>query len=144
MKTKLLTFILMLVLAPVGISFAEENSDSIAIADLKENEKREELPCREWPQFPGGEKALMQFLRKNVRYPASAEECGIEGRVKVRFVVGKDGRPKNFEVIDRLSPECDAEALRVISLIRKWIPGKINGKPVATTYILPVRYFIRS
>ena len=91
------------------------------------------------PQFPGGSKALMQFLLDNLKYPAAENSC-IQGRVVLRFVVTTDGSIENVEVMKSLDPSCDAEAIRVVKAMPKWIPGKQNGKPVSTYYSLPVKF----
>lgn len=90
------------------------------------------------PQFPGGQSALMSYLGSNMRYPAMAIENEIEGRVVVKFVVGKDGNISNVQIIKTLDPSCDKEAVRVVKSMPKWVAGRQNGHPVAVYFTLPV------
>ena len=90
------------------------------------------------PQFPGGEAAMRKFISENLRYPKYAVDNGIQGRVVVRFIVQKDGSIRNIEVLRSLDKSLDQEAVRVIQLMPKWIPGKQNGKPVDVYFILPI------
>ncbi len=92
------------------------------------------------PQFPGGEKELLKFIANNIKYPVVAQEKGIQGRVIVRFVVSKTGQVDRVEVIRSLDSDCDKEAVRVIKLLPKFIPGKQNGENVAVWYTLPITY----
>ena len=92
------------------------------------------------PSFPGGDAALMQFLRDNLKYPVIEAEQGISGRVVLRFVVGEDGTIRNVEIVKSLSPGCDKEAIRVTKTMPTWIPGRQNGRPVPVYFSLPVRF----
>ena len=92
------------------------------------------------PQFPGGKKALAQFLNEEGQYPAESIDKGIQGRVVVRFVVGKDGSVSNIEIVRNLDPFTDKESMRVVSKMPKWIPGEINGKPAAVYFVLPISF----
>lgn len=92
------------------------------------------------PSFPGGEAAMYQWLRNNIVYPPAASEEGIQGRVVVEFVVGKDGSITNARVVRTRHPALDKEALRVIKAMPNWIPGRNNGQPVKVTYTLPVTF----
>lgn len=92
------------------------------------------------PAFPGGDKALMQYLTKNLKYPASAQENGIQGRVLVQFVVNKDGSIVDPKVLRSVDPALDKEAMRVVSAMPKWQPGKQRGKTVRVKFTLPVTF----
>ena len=92
----------------------------------------------EMPQFPGGMKALMNYISANVKYPESAKQAKIEGRVTTQFVVGEDGVIRDVKVLRSVSPDLDAEAIRVMSSMPKWNPGKQDGKPVPVRYTVPV------
>lgn len=92
------------------------------------------------PVFTGGWEELMFFLRQNVNYPQDALKQGIEGRVAVQFTVSKDGSTKDINIVRSLFPSCDAEAVRVVSIMPKWIPGKLKGKPVDAIYTLPLSF----
>ena len=92
----------------------------------------------EMPQYPGGEKAMMEYVAKNVKYPQEAKDKDIAGRVFISFVVEKDGSVSNVEVKRGIGGGCDEEAVRVISAMPKWKPGIKDGKPVRVSYMMPI------
>ena len=98
----------------------------------------------EMPKFPGGLQEAMVFIGKNIKYPVAAQEARIEGRVIVQFVVGKDGSVSDIHTVRGVSPELDAEAIRVVSMMPKWIPGKQRGKAVAVKYTMPIMFRLQT
>ena len=92
------------------------------------------------PSFPGGMEALMQYLAKNMRYPVEAQKNKVQGRVVVGFIVSKDGDIKKAHILRGVDPELDAEAIRVIESMPRWMPGMQRGKAVAVSYTLPVMF----
>ncbi|WP_106829763.1 energy transducer TonB [Parabacteroides pacaensis] len=94
----------------------------------------------EMPEFPGGETALMQYINKGIKYPVIAQENGIQGRVVVSFVINKDGKVVEAQVMRGVDPSLDKEALRVIGTLPAWKPGKQRGKPVRVKYTVPVLF----
>ncbi|MDR2498710.1 MAG: energy transducer TonB [Tannerellaceae bacterium] len=94
----------------------------------------------EMPQFPGGDAELFRFLRDNIQYPWPAISQGISGRVTVGFVVNSDGSIVDATVLRGVDPALDKEALRVVSSMPKWTPGKQRGKPVRVKYTVPVSF----
>lgn len=92
------------------------------------------------PSFPGGDKALMDYLYKNIKYPSVAQDNGIQGRVLVQFVVNKDGSIVDPKVLRSVDPSLDKEAMRVVQAMPKWTPGKQRGKPVRVRFTLPVTF----
>jgi periplasmic protein TonB len=92
------------------------------------------------PEFPGGELALRQFIANSIKYPVIAQENGIQGRVYVTFVVDADGSVSNPRIARGVDPSLDKEALRVVSLLPKWKPGKQRGKPVRVSYTVPINF----
>ncbi|MDD2256412.1 MAG: energy transducer TonB [Bacteroidales bacterium] len=92
----------------------------------------------EMPSFPGGDAALMSYISKSIKYPSIAQENGIQGRVICTFVINRDGKVTNAEVIRSVDPSLDKEALRVINNMPAWKPGKQRGKPVRVKYTLPI------
>ena len=92
------------------------------------------------PEFENGDKAMYEFLSKNIVYPTIARENGITGTVFVGFVVSKDGTIRNVEVKRGIGGGCNEEAMRVIKLMPKWKPGKQNGKAVNVAFTLPVKF----
>ena len=96
------------------------------------------------PQFPGGEGELINYIGKNVKYPANAMSKGIQGKTLVRFVVNNLGKVEKAVVVRGLDPECDKEALRVISAMPQFIPGEQNGKKVSVYYTLPIVFSLNT
>ena len=97
----------------------------------------------EAPQFPGGMAGMMQYLSTNVRYPEDAKETGAQGRVIVSFIVEKDGSVSNLKVTKPAYSSLDEEALRVVSAMPKWVPGKQNGEAVRVKYAVPVSFRLK-
>ena len=95
------------------------------------------------PSFPGGNKALFDYLSENIKYPILAEENGIQGCVIVTFVVEKDASITEAKVVKSVHPSLDKEALRVVKGMPKWIPGVQNGVPVRTKYTIPVTFKLK-
>ena len=92
------------------------------------------------PQYPGGPNEMMKYIQENIKYPQSAIDNKIEGRVFVTFVVEKDGSISNAVVLRGIEEACDAEALRVISSMPKWNPGQHKGEVVRTQFTIPIIY----
>lgn len=92
------------------------------------------------PEFPGGMGKLREFIRINTRYPYELEKQGIKGRVIVAFVVRRTGNITDAKVVRSVHPQFDAEALRVINSMPRWIPGKHLGRCVDVKYVVPVRF----
>lgn len=92
----------------------------------------------ERPQFPGGERGLVNFINKTREYPYDAYEAGIEGRVLCGFVINIDGSVSNVTVLKGHHPDLNREAVRVISEMPKWKAGKMGNKHVPVLYILPI------
>lgn len=92
------------------------------------------------PEFPGGTVELMKYISKAVKYPVIAQENGIQGRVIVTFTVNKDGKVTDAVVVRGVDASLDKEAVRVISEMPNWKPGKQRGKAVRVKYTLPVMF----
>lgn len=95
-------------------------------------------------EFPGGPAAMMKWLSNNIRYPESAQQNGISGRVVVKFVVEKDGSIGQPEIVKGVDRDLDQEALRVVKRMPKWQPGKNNGQPVRSYFNLPVTFRLQN
>lgn len=89
-------------------------------------------------EFPGGEKALMEFIQKNLVFPKDAGDITIKGRVIMRFTITETGDVTNVTVQRGLAPNFDNEAIRVIRLLPKFKPAKQAGKPVSSNYVIPI------
>ena len=94
------------------------------------------------PEFPTGEDGLGRFISEFIQYPVRAKQEGIQGRILCAFIVRKDGTISNVEVVNGLDNELDNEALRVLSMMPKWTPGKNDNKIVSVKCILPIDFKI--
>ena len=151
----------------VGMSPKSENTDVVFDMPLEKVKKAEESKVKytevkvdetevsqkegeifqvveQMPEFPGGMQKAMEFLGKNIKYPVAAQEAKIEGRVIVQFVVGKDGSISDVQAVRGVSPELDAEAIRVVSMMPKWNPGKQRGQAVSVKYTMPIMFRLQT
>ena len=92
------------------------------------------------PMFPGGERALMEFLRENVKYPPMAAKRKTQGRVVMTFVVDKTGKVTEIKVAQSVDIYLDTEAIRVCKLLPDFIPARQNGEPVSVWFTLPITF----
>lgn len=135
-------------------AFTVEGNDEVSGSVLK---AKEEIPAPEppkhvveetkiftvveqMPMFPGGDAALMGYLRDNIHYPTVAAENGVQGRVVVGFVVERDGSITDVNIIRSVDPSLDREAMRVVKSMPRWTPGKQNGSAVRVKYQVPVTF----
>lgn len=93
-----------------------------------------------YPEFKGGQEALLKYLQENIFYPLDAKENGFQGKVYIQFVVFKDGRLSDFKILKGVYPSIDQEALRAVRKMPNWIPGKNNGKAVNVRMVIPVKF----
>ena len=121
--------------------------DEIVVVGYSSNEKQDsekdkkvfdvvEVP----PVFAGGEKAMFEYLSKNIRYPVEAQKQKIQGRVVVQFVVNDEGKVSSAKIVYSIDTYLDAEALRIINAMPDWTPGKQGGKNVSVRYVLPIQF----
>lgn len=107
--------------------------------DMNGNEMKPEKDMTEkMPEFPKGEKALMEYLLKNLKYPQSASINKVQGKVVVKFIVDESGIVRDAVVIKSVHPALDAEALRVVNHMPIWKPGISEGQPVSVFFTMPV------
>ena len=92
------------------------------------------------PEFPGGYPALYKFIADHLKYPESAKMKRIQGKVLVKFIVGKQGEVENPEIVKGITPDIDAEAIRVVKSLPKWIPGSHKGKNVRVSSTVSVNF----
>ena len=152
---KLLLVVPVILLIILFISACEAGQDSIksseAMTKVKISPVVKEMPsselndkvmvvAEEMPQYPGGDKALIEFIFNNVKYPEAAKEKNIQGKVILRFAVMADGHVDKITIIRGVDPDLDKEAIRVINLMEQWKPGRQDGKPVNVWYSVPITF----
>ena len=129
---------------PVLVMFMFASCELKAQDTIYSNEEEEieefELICYVGinPEFPGGNDSLNAFIKRNLQYPKSAKEQGIEGTVFVRFVVETDGSVTVFRINQDVNEELAAEAIRLVNMLPKWKPGYLGPTPVRVGYTLPI------
>ncbi len=129
-----------------------ENVPEVVVVGYNDSNGKQENPkdknvyekVEEVPQFPGGQDELMKYLSSNLRYPESAAKSGTEGRVVCRFIIRASGNVDNVEVLKGVSPDLDAEAVRIIQNMPQWTPGKEKGKAVDVYFTIPIAFRLSS
>ena len=130
-------------------SEADENTiiDVAPVIETAQEEEAEEAQVffivEDMPEFPGGDLALRKYIANAIKYPVIAQENGIQGKVYVTFVVGKDGKVNNARIARGVDPSLDKEALRVVNSLPTWKPGKQRGKPVNVSYTVPINFVLQ-
>ena len=128
---------------PIMFRLGNDSSDSKAAEaprEAKVDENGVYQVCEEMPEFPGGMAECMKYLSKNINYPEDCKKEGVQGRVIVQFVVDKDGSIKDPTIARGVHPSLDKEALRVLSSMPNWKPGKQKGEAVKVKYTIPVMF----
>lgn len=121
------------------------------IAELRENQQiaNEEVEekvfevAEQAPAFPGGQAELMKWIQKELKYPSTAAESGIQGRVIIQFIVDKTGNIRDVKVVRTVDPDLDKEAIRVVKAMPRWIPGKQSGEAVSVRFTLPIYFKLK-
>ncbi|KPM50034.1 M56 family metallopeptidase [Jiulongibacter sediminis] len=90
------------------------------------------------PEFIGGAAEMYRFIGNEIRYPSEAQKNNIEGRVFIKFVVDKEGRPRDFDVLKTPGYGLEKEAIRVLETMPNWKPGTQDGEPVNVSYVMPI------
>ena len=126
------------------VEVQQEGKEEVKVEEDKREEENENVVFKvveTMPSFPGGDAALMKFISDNVRYPAIAQENGIQGRAICQFTVEKDGSITDIQIVRSAGDETlDKEAKRVIKSMPKWSPGKQRGKAVRVSYTIPINF----
>ncbi len=133
MKTKLTMKIALVAFFAMGLMLTAPT------AVMAQTEKAHQ-EVDQMPEYQGGMEGMIDYLSKNIKYPKSAKKDGIEGMVVIKFHVEKDGTVSNAEVVKGVHPDCDKEALRVVSGMDSWSPGVKDGKTVVTEMNLPIKF----
>ena len=113
--------------------YLAERKDTINVYDCVE----------QMPSFPGGSQKLKEFIEENLRYPKELEETCVQGRVIVRFIVERNGKLSNVKVVKSVHPVLDKEALRIVKLLPRWIPGRQNGITVRVKCYIPIIFRLK-
>lgn len=130
--------IIMSLMALFGLTTVSAQKTVVAQKNQKVFDVVEQMP-----EYPGGIQALFEYLSQNVKYPVDAEKQKVEGRVIATFVVETDGSISSIEVVKPAFPSLDAEAIRVLSGMPKWTPGKQSGKEVRVKYTVPINFNLK-
>ncbi len=133
----------------IGSVNVENGSNDVELPPATvENKVTEEdqapfIIVEQMPEFPGGMSEVNTFIRNNMRYPVLAQENGISGKVYIQFVIDKNGNVTKIKVVRGIGGGCDEEAVRVISKMPQWKPGKQGGKEVPVSYTIPVNFVLQ-
>ena len=130
--------LLVIVFAPVGANAQDKKVKKAQTHKDTTADDKVYKVCEQMPTYEGGDAALMKYIGENLKYPEEAKERGLQGRVVVGFIIEKDGSLTNFKVLRAVDRALDAEALRVVKGMPKWIPGRQNGQCVRVRYLLPI------
>ena len=130
--------LLVIVVAPVRANAQDKKGNtSQTRKDTATDDKVYEV-CEQMPIFEGGDAALLKYLRENLKYPDKTKDRGVQGRLVIGFIVEKDGSLTDVKVLRPVDIDLDAEVLRLVKGMPKWIPGRQNGKRVRVRYLLPI------
>jgi periplasmic protein TonB len=129
---------------------ADDNTeipDQMPLPVQKEEEPEAEqeifLVVESPPAYPGGDKSMYEYLANNLKYPLQAKEANISGKVFLTFVVERDGSITDVKLLRGIGGGCDEEAIRVVSNMPQWTPGKQRGKPVRVQFNLPINFILQ-
>jgi len=126
-----------------------KNEEVEVVEEVKEEIQEEEpeaepfVVVEEMPMFPGGDAALLAYIGEHTQYPEVAKENNIQGRVIVRFCVTSKGGVDKVSILKGVDPELDKEAMRVVSTLPAFKPGKQGGKPVPVWYMVPITFTLK-
>lgn len=126
----------------VAMTFSAFASSPNASCQVRDTTGKVEIFAdpEQMPMFPGGETALLKYLQENIKYPPKAIKDSIQGRVVVQFLIDPSGCVGEVNVVRSVSEDLDAEAVRVVKTLPKFIPGRMYGKAVSSLYTLPVTF----
>ncbi|OOQ60228.1 energy transducer TonB [Mucilaginibacter pedocola] len=94
------------------------------------------------PEYPGGTEAFSKYISKNLKYPEVARMIGIEGKLILSFVVGRDGKITDITPVNCIGAGCEAEAVKVLQESPNWKPGFQSGRPVRVQYYVPIGFSV--
>ena len=130
--------LLIIVIAPASANAQDKRGKTTQTRkDTATDDKVYEV-CEQMPIFEGGDAALLKYLGENLKYPDKTKDRGVQGRVVIGFIVEKDGSLTDVKVLRPVDIDLDAEVLRLVKGMPKWIPGRHNGQRVRVRYLLPI------
>lgn len=127
-------------------NITREHKNEVIVEEKKPEPVKEEVfkAVEQMPTFPGGEAALMKYLKDHINYPTVAMENNVQGKVIVQFVVTKTGKVGEVKVARSVDRDLDREAVRVCKSLPDFIPGRMNGQAVNVWYTLPVQFKLQN
>ena len=135
--------LLVIVIAPARANAQDKREKTTQTRkDTATDDKVYEV-CEQMPIFEGGDAALLKYLTDSVKYPELAKKHGVQGRVVIGFIVEKDGSLTDVKVLRHVDIALDAEALRVVKGMPKWIPGCQDEQLVRVRYNVPVSFRLK-
>ena len=135
--------LLVIVFAPVRANAQDKRGKATQTRkDTATDDKVYEV-CEQMPIFEGGDAALLKYLTDSVKYPELAKKHGVQGRVVIGFIVEKDGSLTDVKVLRHVDIALDAEVLRVVKGMPKWIPGCQDEQLVRVRYNVPVSFRLK-
>jgi len=142
---KVLFGMLMAVCLMAVFAFEPEGQTNFAVSQVKSDQTQDKVyeNVEQMPEYPGGMEEMGKFIGQSVVYPHEAAKKGIKGKVFVSFVIAKDGSVTDAKIARGVDPMLDAEALRIINEMPKWIPGKDKGKVVAVQLTVPINFALK-
>ena len=130
--------LLIIVIAPASANAQDKREKTTQTRkDTTTDDKIYEV-CEQIPIYEGGDAALLKYLGENLKYPDNTKDRGVQGRLVIGFIVEKDGSLTDVKVLRPVDIDLDAEVLRLVKGMPKWIPGRQNGKRVRVRYLLPI------
>ncbi|HXB39869.1 MAG TPA: energy transducer TonB [Bacteroidia bacterium] len=123
----------------------DTSSENVAVTPVVENKSEIFTVVEEMPQFPDGTKSMYQFIAQNITYPQKEKEERIQGKVYLKFIIEPDGSIGTIDIIKGIpnGKALEEEAIHVVKIMPKWVPGKQNGKPVRVYYNLPISFILK-
>jgi TonB family protein len=128
---------------PPPESVSKEKNQTVKEETTIPTEEQPFVVVEEMPMFPGGDSELLKYILENTRYPENAKVQNIQGKVIIRFCVKSDGGVSMASVLKGVSPDLDAEAVRVVNTLPAFKPGKQGGKAVPVWYMVPIAFTLK-
>ena len=130
--------LLVIVIAPVRANAQDKKGKTTQTRKDSTTDDKVYEVCEQMPIFEGGDAALLKYLREYLKYPDKTKDRGVQGRLVIGFIVEKDGSLTDVKVLRPVDIDLDAEVLRLVKGMPKWIPGRHNGQRVRVKYLLPI------